>query len=983
MSDTTQLKLPLLQASQAQKHVTVNEALSIIDSVVQLGVLDASLSAPPALPQEGDRYIVAASPTGTWSGKAKTVAVWALGTWAFLEPSEGWIAWDAAADAVLVYSNGAWAGLLGNVLAGGSISLLGIGIPADLTNRFAFQGTNALMTSLGSMDLTVNKPNAASDASITFKTGFNAHAILGLLGNNDLVFKVSSNGATFATPLTISAASGLVTSLAARADGLTLADGADPTKIGIFGLSGLSTGTTRTFSLPNTSGTLAVTGNFTQTFSGQTTFSSTSLTVGSNTATATYSLGSGATLSGSVKTLNLGTSGVSGSSTVVNIGSSVVGAGGTTVLNTPTVTFANTVTSVTMPQAAATAASLGLGGATGDATNRLSMNTPSVLLNNAGASIDVTVNKNATANDASFTFKDGFSARALVGLLGDNDFHFKVSPDGSSFRDALVIDRTSGKLKAGFGANLSPTAGDLAAPVDGDLWYNSTTGKFRARQASASIDLAGAGGGVSDGDKGDITISAGGTVWTVDPGAVTLAKMANIATAAFLGRNTAGTGAPEVLSTATAKTLLGLTGSNTGDQTITLTGNVTGSGTGSFATAIASGAVTYSKMQDISTTARIVGRFSAGAGSPEELTGTQATSLFDLFTSGLKGLAPASGGGAVNFLRADGTWAIPAAGGTGDVVGPVSATDNALARFDATTGKLLQTSVVTLDDNGVVTLPSAAVPSTPGTGKLSLFSKSHAGREMFAFMGATGTDTTLQPLLASNKLAWWSPSGNSSTVPAVQGMVAPTVLGTGSLRNVGTTNRATRMRRLGYVSAATAAAFAGHHAPAAQFTIGTGSGDGGFTYVTRFIVSDAALVSGARMFIGLRNAITTPTNVESNTLVNAIGVAALSTSGNLQIVYGGSTAQTAIDLGANFPANTLSADAYEVKLFASSGNQTIGYRVERLNTGDVATGTLSGTVGTQVPAATTFLGHTAYRTNNATLLAVGLDIVNVYIETEY
>lgn len=66
------------------------------------------------------------------------------------------------------------------------------------------------------------------------------------------------------------------------------------------------------------------------------------------------------------------------------------------------------------------------------------------------------------------------------------------------------------------------------------------------------------GGGVSDGDKGDISVTSSGTVWTIDNGAVTLAKMANMATDSFIGRDTAGTGAPEVLSAATARSVLGL-----------------------------------------------------------------------------------------------------------------------------------------------------------------------------------------------------------------------------------------------------------------------------------------------------------------------------------------------------------------------------------------------------------------------------------------
>jgi hypothetical protein len=68
-------------------------------------------------------------------------------------------------------------------------------------------------------------------------------------------------------------------------------------------------------------------------------------------------------------------------------------------------------------------------------------------------------------------------------------------------------------------------------------------------------------------------------------------------------------------------------------------------------------------------TATIKGRATAGTGAPEDLTATQATALLNTFTTSLKGLAPASGGGTTNFLRADGTWAAPAGGGTVTSVG--------------------------------------------------------------------------------------------------------------------------------------------------------------------------------------------------------------------------------------------------------------------------------------------------------------------------
>lgn len=89
-------------------------------------------------------------------------------------------------------------------------------------------------------------------------------------------------------------------------------------------------------------------------------------------------------------------------------------------------------------------------------------------------------------------------------------------------------------------------------------------------------------------------------------------------------------------------------------------GDITVSGGGTVLT-IGNGVVTNAKAADMAT-ARIKGRVSGGTGDPEDLTGTQATTLLDVFTSALKGLVPPSGGGTTNFLRADGTFAAPASG---------------------------------------------------------------------------------------------------------------------------------------------------------------------------------------------------------------------------------------------------------------------------------------------------------------------------------
>ena len=82
MDDTPNLGLPYIMAAQSQKHVTHNEAIRALDAVVQLAVLDRDLATPPGSPAEGDRYIVAASPTGDWDGQAGNIAAFQDGAWA-------------------------------------------------------------------------------------------------------------------------------------------------------------------------------------------------------------------------------------------------------------------------------------------------------------------------------------------------------------------------------------------------------------------------------------------------------------------------------------------------------------------------------------------------------------------------------------------------------------------------------------------------------------------------------------------------------------------------------------------------------------------------------------------------------------------------------------------------------------------------------------------------------------------------------------
>jgi len=154
------LLLPYILAAQAQKHVTHNDAVRLLDTLVQLSVLNLNLTAPPASPADGDRHIVAAAATGLWAGWDLNIATWADGAWLRLIPRLGWLTHVAAEGLFRVWTGTVW---------------MAVGVPQDVS---------------------------------------------------DAIF--------------------------------SLVNDTDPTKRALFSLSGISTATTRTFTLPNTSSELAI-----------------------------------------------------------------------------------------------------------------------------------------------------------------------------------------------------------------------------------------------------------------------------------------------------------------------------------------------------------------------------------------------------------------------------------------------------------------------------------------------------------------------------------------------------------------------------------------------------------------------------------------------------------------------------------------------------------------------------------------------------
>jgi hypothetical protein len=225
MSESPNLRLPYLLPSQAQKHVTHNEALRTLDAVVQVGVATRSLAAPPAAPGEGDRYIVAAGASGEWAGAGNSVAAFVDGAWMLHSPRIGWLAWVADESRLLVFDGTAWtAGAAGGA---NPAPLVGVNTTAAVPNRLAVKSDAILFNhddatpGTGDMRVSVNKSAAARTASLIFQDNTSGRAELGLAGDDKLRGKVSPNGSVWTTAFEVDPANGYFVA---------------PTRIGIGGV---------------------------------------------------------------------------------------------------------------------------------------------------------------------------------------------------------------------------------------------------------------------------------------------------------------------------------------------------------------------------------------------------------------------------------------------------------------------------------------------------------------------------------------------------------------------------------------------------------------------------------------------------------------------------------------------------------------------------------------------------------------------------
>lgn len=288
------------------------------------------------------------------------------------------------------------------------------------------------------------------------------------------------------------------------------------------------------------------------------------------------------------------------------------------------------------------------------------------------------------------------------------------------------------------------------------------------------------------------------------------------------------------------------------------------------------------------------------------------------------------------------------------------------------------------EDLQAINLPSlAAEPATPADDTGVLYARTIAGRVMPKWVGPSGVDYPLQAHLGFNNITMWR-GGNTTTATTFASVlgslpytgaspVAPTIpnLATTSLRNQ--TYRST------ISTSATAGTIAYIRANALRFWRGNAAGLGGFFVTHRFALS-GTLQAGMRCFVGIQNVVTNPTNVDptTDTTVSRVGLALNTNTGNWNLIHNlAATAPTIIALGASFPVNN--TDMMELSLFCKPNDTQIGYRVVNWSTNQQVSGSLT----TNLPLNTAFMGPVQWITNNATAAAQTFDFISTYVETDY
>jgi Protein of unknown function (DUF2793)/Chaperone of endosialidase len=195
------LNLPYLLASQTQKHVVINECFNRLDNLIMPSVISRKIIAPPIAASEGDNYLIPENNSDEWGNKKNQIAIYYNLGWEYIIPNKGFICFINDENQFLVFNGSDWVIFPLNPIHFQNLPSIGIGTSADNYNLFASKTNSALFCSKniseggnGNIFVVLSKENESNSASYLFQNNWSGRAELGLIGNDNLLFKVSSDG---------------------------------------------------------------------------------------------------------------------------------------------------------------------------------------------------------------------------------------------------------------------------------------------------------------------------------------------------------------------------------------------------------------------------------------------------------------------------------------------------------------------------------------------------------------------------------------------------------------------------------------------------------------------------------------------------------------------------------------------------------------------------------------------------------------------
>jgi len=282
---------------------------------------------------------------------------------------------------------------------------------------------------------------------------------------------------------------------------------------------------------------------------------------------------------------------------------------------------------------------------------------------------------------------------------------------------------------------------------------------------------------------------------------------------------------------------------------------------------------------------------------------------------------------------------------------------------------------------GDLAMATSSSPTTPSAGTIKTIVKpltSGGSPRLLAKIPNGDELDLLSPLLHMRQ---GIATGGQTSI-TVSGMRTVNLVGTGSGSSLAGSNKLVSAMRTNIASAAVAGSVAGAYLSSVNLLSSNGTGLGGFLIDLAFGPKTMPAIAVSRVFAGVTTNVAAPTNVSPATLTNSIGIGWDAGDANWKLYYGGSVAQTPIDLGANFPVGvnvlmhfTLSSSpaesgVYEYRVLRKTATQTFE-----------AGGILGPLTSVELPPGLTALTWNVWCSNNTDAAAVDIDFHKVVTES--